>query len=375
MLRSSLALSLLPIAVASSQRWEYDGRVHRYAVEVVASDFSVPFGMAFLPDGRLLVSDRPRGQLSILDVQTGRRTNVGGVPAVYDSLDAGLLDVIVHPDFRRNALVYYAYVENSDSGSTTVVERARLENNQLVARQRLFAAFPALRSVNHFGARLLLTNGYLYITLGERDIRELAQELWTDHGKVIRLFEDGRVPPDNPFVGRPSSRPGIWSYGHRNPHGLALHPVTGELWESEHGPLGGDEINIIKRGANYGWPLVTFGREYEGHAISSGRTERAGLEQPVHHYASSAALSGTLFYTGSAFPQWQNSLFVGLMTPRYLGRLMFDGTTVRQEPLLLEQRWRVRSIQQGPDGFIYVGIERSARTATDGKVVRIRPAG
>jgi aldose sugar dehydrogenase len=255
------------------------------------------------------------------------------------------------------------------------VERARLENDRLVGRQRLFAAFPAIHSPHHFGARLALTNGYLFIAVGERDIRELAQELWTDHGKVIRLFDDGRVPPDNPFIGRPGARPGIWSYGHRNPQGLAFHPVTGALWETEHGPLGGDEVNVIKRGGNYGWPIVTFGREYEGHAINGGLTERAGLEPPVHHYSSSAALSGMLFYAGSAFPEWRNSLFVGLMTPRYVGRLWFEGSAARQEPLLLAERWRVRSICEGPDGFIYLGIERSSVTATDGKVVRIRPAG
>jgi glucose/arabinose dehydrogenase len=303
-------------------------------------------------------------------------TPIAGVPAVFDSVDAGMLDVVVHPDFSRNHLIYYAFVEASDSGRTTVVERAELGENpiRLTSRQRLFAAYPAAGGVNHFGSRLLLRDGYLFITLGERDVRELAQELWTDHGKIVRLFDDGRIPRDNPFVGRPGARPEIWSLGHRNPHGLAVHPQTGELWETEHGPLGGDEVNVIRRGANYGWPVITYGREYEGHAIGDGRNEFPGMEQPRHHYSSSAALSGMMFYAGSAFPQWRGNLFVGAMTPRYLGRLIVEpGRPVREERLLLEKRWRVRVVQQGPDGFIYLGVERSARDASDGLIVRLRP--
>jgi len=375
---------LLPLGAAPAQqpardtvgqRWEYDGWLGRYSVEVVVTGLSVPFGLAFLPDGRAMLSDRPAGLLALVDVSTGRVTPLEGGPTVYDSVDAGLLDVVVHPNFVRNSLIYYAFSEQSDSGKTTVVERARLRGTRLVDRERLFAAYPAISNVHHFGARLLLRDGYLFVALGERDIRELAQELWTDQGKIVRLLEDGRIPPDNPFVGRPGARPEIWSYGHRNPHGLTFHPQTGELWETEHGPLGGDEVNLIRRGANYGWPVVTHGREYEGHPIGDGLTEAPGMEQPVHHYASSTALSGMLFYTGNAFPAWRGNLFVGAMTPRYLGRLIIQpGRPVREERLLLEKRWRVRVVQQGPDGFIYLGIERSNRQAADGKIVRLRPA-
>ncbi len=362
-----------PTADTVGQRWEYDGLLGRYAVEVVATGLRVPFGLAFLPDGRAVLSDRPAGRLALVDLHTGRVTPLEGGPVVYDSVDAGLLDVVVHPAFSRNNLIYYAFSEDSDSGKTTVVERARLSGTRLTNRERLFAAFPAVASDNHFGARLVLRDGYLFIALGERDIRELAQELWTDQGKIVRLFEDGRVPPDNPFVGRPGARPEIWSYGHRNPHGLTVHPETGELWETEHGPLGGDEINVIRRGVNYGWPLITWGREYQGHPVGDGWTAAPGMEQPVHHYASSTALSGMLFYTGTAFPVWRGQLFVGAMTPRYLGRLTFEAGWVREERLLLEPRWRVRVIQQGPDGFIYLGIERSTPQASDGKIVRLRP--
>ena len=356
------------------QSWEYDSQLLRYRVEVVATGVHVPWGLAFLHNGRALVSDRAVGQLSLLDIHTGVLTRVAGVPAVYDSVDAGLLDVAVHPDYARNGWIYYAYASMTDSGSTTVVERARLRDTRLVDRQRLFLAYPAVSSSHHFGSRLVLQKGYLFITLGERDIRELAQELWTDHGKVIRLYDDGRVPRDNPFVGRPGARPEVWSYGHRNPHGLTLHPQTGELWETEHGPLGGDEINIIRPGLNYGWPIVTYGREYDGGLVGDGLTQREGMEQPVYHYATSAALSGLTFYTGGAFPQWRGNLFVGAMAPRYLGRLILEnGRVVREERLLGEKRWRVRVVQQGPDGLLYLGIEEG-RDGFGGMIVRLRPA-
>lgn len=352
--------------------WDYDSQLLRYRVEVVATGVRVPFGMTFLPDGRALVTDRP-GTLSLLDVRTGAMTRVGGVPAVSDTVDGGLLDIEVHPDYARNGWLYFSYSEKTDTGKATVVERARLRDGQLVDRQRLFSAFPAVAGDFHFGSRLALKDGYLFITLGEREISALAQELWTDLGKVIRLHDDGRVPNDNPFVGKPGARPEIWSYGHRNPHGLAFHPATGELWESEHGPLGGDEINIIKRGANYGWPTVTFGREYDGGPVGDGLTQAPGMEPPVHHYATSAALSGIAFYTGAAFPQWRNNLFVGAMTPRFLARLVVaNGRVEREEKMLLERRWRIRVVQTGPDGFLYLGVERAA-DGTGGVIVRIRP--
>ena len=367
------------------QRWEYDGLLGRYAVEVVATGFTVPFGLAFLPDGRAIVSDRPFGP-SLVDFRSGQHVAVTGTPVALDSVDGGFLDVIVHSSFAQNNLIYYAYSERSDSGFTTVVERARLVENHVENRQRLFAAYPALKSVNHFGSRLVLADGYLFVTLGERDIRELAQELWTDHGKIIRLFEDGRIPPDNPFVGTAGARPEIWTYGHRNPHGLAINTVTGELWETEHGPLGGDEVNVIRRGRNYGWPIVTFGREYDGQPMGGGLTEAPGMEPPVYHYASSAALSGLMFYTSSVLPQWRGNAFFGAMTPKYLARITIEpGQPLREERLLLEKRWRIRVVQQGPDGFIYLGVESSQRAVLtpggarailrpNGMIVRIRPA-
>ena len=352
--------------------WEYDSQLGRYRVEVVATGVRVPFGMAFLPDSRALVTDRP-GTLWLLDIRTGAMTRVAGVPAVSDSVDGGLLDIEVHPDYARTGWLYFSYSEKTDTGKATVVERARLRDARLVDRQRLFTAYPAVAGDYHFGSRLALTDGYLFITLGERELSALAQELWTDLGKIVRLYDDGRIPNDNPFVGRAGARPEIWSYGHRNPHGLAFHPLTGELWESEHGPLGGDEINVIKHGLNYGWPTVTFGREYDGGPMGDGLTQAPGMEPPVFHYATSAALSGIAFYTGSAFPQWRNNLFVGAMTPRFLARLVVaNGRVEREEKLLLEKKWRVRVVQTGPDGFLYLGVQR-ASDGTGGVIARIRP--
>jgi glucose/arabinose dehydrogenase len=361
-----------PSADTVGASWEYDSQLGRYRVEVVATGVRVPFGMAFLPDSRALVTDRP-GTLWLLDIRTGAMTRVAGVPAVSDSVDGGLLDIEVHPDYARNGWLYFSYAEKTDTGKATVVERARLRDARLVDRQRLFAAYPAVAGDYHFGSRLALKDGYLFITLGEREISALAQELWTDLGKIVRLYDDGRIPNDNPFVGRAGARPEIWSYGHRNPHGLAFHPQTGELWESEHGPLGGDEINVIERGLNYGWPTVTFGREYDGGPVGDGLTQAPGMEPPVFHYATSAALSGIAFYTGSAFPQWRNNLFVGAMTPRFLARLVVtNGRVEREEKLLLEKKWRVRVVQTGPDGFLYLGVQR-ASDGTGGVIARIRP--
>jgi len=361
-----------PSADTVGASWEYDSQLGRYRVEVVATGVRVPFGMAFLPDSRALVTDRP-GTLWLLDIRTGAMTRVAGVPAVSDSVDGGLLDIEVHPDYARNGWLYFSYAEKTDTGKATVVERARLRDARLVDRQRLFAAYPAVAGDYHFGSRLALKDGYLFITLGEREISALAQELWTDLGKIVRLYDDGRIPNDNPFVGRAGARPEIWSYGHRNPHGLAFHPQTGELWESEHGPLGGDEINVIERGLNYGWPTVTFGREYDGGPVGDGLTQAPGMQPPVFHYATSAALTGLAFYTGSAFPQWRNNLFVGAMTPRFLARLVVaNGRVEREEKLLLEKKWRVRVVQTGPDGFLYLGVQR-ASDGTGGVIARIRP--
>jgi glucose/arabinose dehydrogenase len=347
----------------------------RFVAEVVAIGFQALSGLAFLPDGRALTAERPNGRLSLLDPETGERVAIQGVPPVYGASDAGLIDVIIHPDFPRNHLIYYSYSAPGGALSTTVVERARLEGDRLVEAQRLFMAVPWSDSAFHYGGRLVLSGGYLFITVGERDRREQAQDRLNDNGKIIRLTEDGRIPPDNPFVGRGDTRPEIWTLGHRNPQGLVLNPFTGELWEHEHGPKGGDEVNLILPGRNYGWPIITYGREYSGETIGDGWTWQEGMEQPLHYYTPSIAPSGMDFYTGQAFPEWHGNLFIGAMAPGHLNRLVISsGQVVKEERLLSNRRWRVRMVRQGPKGYLYLGIDRYWLGDEKGMLIRLRPA-
>jgi aldose sugar dehydrogenase len=365
---SESATQASPQATPDTARtWVFESVAARIRVDVVAEGLMVPWGMAFLPDGRLLVSERPTGRLSVADLGTGVTVPVQGVPAVHGKEDGGLLDVVLHPRYRENGWIYFSYAIHTPEGNTTVVDRARLRGTRLVDRQRLFTAQPYIDNSNHFGSRLVLHEGYLFVSLGERDLRDLAQDLGTHHGKIVRLHEDGRVPDDNPFVRRAGARPEIWSYGHRNPQGLAVNPSTGELWEHEHGPKGGDEVNVIHPGGNYGWPVITYGREYEGGLVGAGLTERKGLQQPLYYYVPSIAPSGMEFYTGDAFPKWRGNLFIGAMALRHLNRLVIEtGRVVREERLFADRRWRVRVVRQGPDGLLYIGVD-------DGRILRLRP--
>ncbi|MGH7517686.1 MAG: PQQ-dependent sugar dehydrogenase [Gemmatimonadales bacterium] len=345
----------------------FDTERGRVRVEVIADSLQIPFGIAFLPDGRALVTERAGGRLDLIDVRTGARTALEGVPPVFAETDGGMLDVVVHPDYARNGWIYFSYSARIGGDNTTVVDRARLRGPRLVDRQRLFTALPAIDDANHFGCRLVLHGGYLFISLGDRDQRDRAQQLDTHHGKIVRLHEDGRVPKDNPFVGTARALPEIWSLGHRNPQGLTLR-ADGTLWEHEHGPFGGDEINVIRGGANYGWPVITYGREYEGGPVGEGLTAKDGMEQPVHYFIPSIAPSGMTFYTGDAFPAWRGNLFIGAIGLTHLGRYVFRGDTlVREERIFDGLPWRVRAVAQGPEGFLYLGVDT-------GLLLRIRPA-
>jgi glucose/arabinose dehydrogenase len=347
--------------------WNYDTPDARFELRVIARGLSVPVSLAFLPDGRALVAERPVGRLDLLDLRSGAVTAIDGVPPVVGQVDGGLLDVVVRREFAKNGLLYYAYSEHTDSGNATVVESARLDGNRLVERRRLLAVHPYLDNVDQFGARLVLDRGYLYIAVGERDVPSLAQDLSSDAGKILRLREDGSIPADNPFVGKADVRPEIWSYGHRNPHGLAIDPHTGLLWEHEHGPRGGDEINLIRAGRNYGWPIITYGIEYAGGPVGAGITHREGLEQPRYFYVPSIAPTGMSFYTGHDFAPWRNSIFLGSLSYRHLNRVVLNGDRiVREERLLRDRGWRVREVRQGLDGFLYLGIE-------SGLIARIQP--
>jgi glucose/arabinose dehydrogenase len=348
--------------------WSYETASAHFQVQVVARGLSVPVSLAFLPDGRALVAERFIGRLSFVNLRSGALTSIDGVPPVVGQVDGGLLDVIVHPDFARNGWLYYAYSEHTDSGNSAVVERARLVGSRLIDRQRLLSVHPYLDNVSQFGARLVLDRGYLYVAVGERDVPELAQDLSSDAGKILRLREDGSIPGDNPFVKRDGARPEIWSLGHRNPHGLAIEPRTGLLWEHEHGPRGGDEINLIRAGRNYGWPVITYGIEYTGNPVGAGITHHAGMEQPRYFYEPSIAPSGMAFYAGHDFASWRGNIFLGSLSYRHLNRVVLDGRRiVREERLLRDRNWRIREVRQGPDGFIYLGIE-------SGLIVRVSPA-
>jgi len=340
----------------------------KLGVSVLNDSLSQPWGLDFLPDGRMLVTEKT-GEVKLLSSSGAVLQTVANPPESVVHGQGGLLDVLVHPDFAQEQWVYFsAAVGDEQDGYTTQVSRARLRNGALQDHEILFTAQPRLPNQHHFGSRLYVDPaGYLFITVGDRGERDLAQSLETHNGKVMRLHDDGRVPADNPFVNRAGAMPEIWSYGHRNPQGMAVHP-DGSLWAAEHGPKGGDEVNRIEPGRNYGWPVITYGEEYRGGSIGEG-TVKEGMQQPVTYYKPSIATAGITFYAGDRYPGWQPSLLVaGLQTPRLhrmeltAGGLQHVGTT-----LLDDRELRVRAVRQGPDGYIYL-------VADSGELIQLLPA-
>lgn len=350
-----------------------DGRIfeserHRFRLTVVASGLEHPWSLAFLPDGAMLVTERP-GRLRVIRDGALDPTPVSGVPEVAATGQGGLLDVALHPRFRDNRLVYLSYAGKGRGGAGTEVARGRLSEGRLEDLEILFAVQPKSRGGRHFGSRLVFgAQGHLYVTAGERGDPDRAQDPGDAAGSVIRLTEDGAVPPDNPFVGRAGARPEIFSIGHRNPQGLTRHPETGRIWEVEHGPRGGDEVNVIEAGVNYGWPVITYGMSYAGFPIGEG-SEKPGMAQPVTYWVPSISPSGMAFYTGAAFPAWRGNLFVGALSGELLVRLELDGERVVHEERLLEELGeRIRDVRQGPDGFLYLLTD-----APDGALLRLEP--
>ncbi len=342
-----------------------------FRVETVASGLEHPWGLTFLPDGGMLVTERP-GQLRQVDPE-GRllREPIGGLPEITAVNQGGLLDVALHPDFTTNRWVYIAYVASGRGGVGTEVARGRLADGRLDDLETLFVLRPKSRGGRHFGARLVFDrDGYLFITLGDRGDRPRAQRLDDHAGSLIRLHDDGRIPEDNPFVDRADAEPAIYNYGHRNIQGADLHPETGTLWTHEHGPQGGDELNREQPGANYGWPVITYGVNYgTGTPIGEG-TRKPGMEQPLYYWDPSIAPSGMAFYTGDRFPEWQGDLFVGALKYQLLVRLELDGTeVVAEERMLQYELGRIRDVRQGPDGLLYVLTD-----SPDGRVARLVPA-
>ena len=377
MIPAALVLCATSVAAQTAQPALQRSVYYDFRVVTVVEGLINPWSIAFLPGGDMLVTERP-GRLRIVRNGTLLPNPVEGVPAVFARGQGGLLEVVPHPQFSTNRLIYLSYSKPyPDSGATTAVARARFENDRLTDVKDIFVA--QSRGAGHYGCRLAFDrNGMLYLTVGDRQAppsgnleAHPAQNVTDHHGTINRIHDDGRVPQDNPFVNRAGARPEIWTYGHRNPQGLAIHPETGDVWATEHGPQGGDELNLIRPGLNYGWPVIGYGVNYRtGRAIHEG-THREGMEQPVHFWVPSIATSGLLFYTGDKFPEWRGSVFVGGMNGQQLARLTLNGQRVRSEETLLQGLGRIRDVRQGPDGFIYLAIDDR-----DGKptpVVRLEP--
>jgi len=351
----------------------YTAGRHSFRVETFATGLDTPWGMAFLPDGRMLVTERP-GNLRIVDADGTVSEPIAGVPEVCACGQGGMMDVQLHPNYEENGWLYLAYSDRkTDGGSAvgfTAVMRARLRGMQLIDQEDIFKAPEAVysRRDQHYGSRIVFDEaGYLYFTIGDRGQSHQAQRLNVPNGKVHRLHDDGRIPEDNPFVGEPGAVASIWSYGHRNPQGMDRHPETGALWATEHGPRGGDELNHVRKGLNYGWPVITYGINYSGSKITDF-TKKEGMEQPALHWTPSIAVCGMAFYDGDVFPDWQNNLFVTSLKFSEVRRLVIEGTTVASQEVLFKPGGRPRDIITGPDGYLYIAIEDAP-----GRIVRLVP--
>lgn len=328
-----------------------------FTAELLIDEMQIPWGIAFLPDGALLVTEKSG---KIIHFKDGKKTKIDKVPKVYARGQGGLLDIVVHPDYENNGWIYitYASPEGEEKGGNTALLRAKLKNNSLTNKELLYKASPNTTKGQHYGSRIVFDkDGYLYFSIGERGARDVnPQDLTRDGGKIYRLNADGSIPEDNPFVGTDGAKTAIYSYGHRNPQGLDIHPETGAVWNHEHGPRGGDEINIVKKGANYGWPVITYGINYSGTEITD-KKKMDGMEQPVHYWVPSIAPSGMAFVTTDTYGNWKGSILAGSLAFQYLERLEMDGTTVKSREKLMEGLGRVRDVRQGPDGIIYVAVE------------------
>lgn len=362
-----LGALLLP-AVIGAEAAEYRSQKHAFALVPVSQPLDQAWGLAFLPDGRMLVTEKA-GNLRIVSRDGNVSSPLGGLPRIEAHGQGGLLDVALHPKFADNRLVYLTHAWPAAGGFSTAVSRARLGDGRLEGFETLFVGRPGSRAGQHFGSRMVFgADGKLYVTLGERGRRANAQDLGRHPGSVLRLNDDGTAPGDNPFVGRAGAMPEIWSWGHRNPQGMAIDRATGRIWAHEHGPRGGDEVNVIERGANYGWPAITYGRNYSGSTITD-ETARPGMTQPKTYWVPSIAPSGLAFYDGDKFPDWRGNLFAGALRGQLLVRLTLDGDrVVAEERLLTDFGNRIRDVRAGPDGFIYLLLDQN-----DAPIWRLEP--
>lgn len=355
-----LILTLISLSYSCSEKADNEINTPEnttIAPELIIDELPIPWGMAFLPDGSILITEKS-GKL--IHFKDGAKTVVNNSPAVYNRGQGGLLDIVLHPDYENNGWIYISYAseEGDEKGGHTAIMRAKLQGNSLTDNQVLYKATPNTTGGNHFGSRIAFDNdGYLYFSIGERGEQDVnPQDLTRDGGKVYRLNADGSVPSDNPFVNTPGAKTAIYSYGHRNPQGMVKNPVTGAIWANEHGPQGGDEINIVQKGKNYGWPLVTYGVNYSGTPISD-KTEMEGVENPIHYWVPSIAPSGMTFVTSDRYPAWKGNLLIGSLKFQYLERLELKDEKVIYREKLMADIGRVRDVRQAPDGFIYVAVE------------------
>jgi len=363
---AAAVVPVVPSAVAQTVQSEK----HAFRVVTLVRGLQNPWSIAFLPDGRMLVTER-EGRLRIVskDFKLDPKP-VEGLPEIVASGQGGLFDISVHPQYEKNGWIYWAYNAPGAGGWGTAMARGKLDGYRVTNVQVLFSMEPKTRTGHHFGGRIVFDGkGFVYLTLGDRGDMPRAQKLDDHAGSVIRLHDDGRVPADNPFVNRPGAKPEKFTLGNRNMQGAALHPQTGELWTHEHGPQGGDEINVMRAGRNYGWPVITYGVNYGlGTKIGEGNA-KTGMEQPLHYWVPSIAPSGMAFYTGDKFPNWKGNLLIGALRDEMLVRLELNGEkVVREERLLKGQIGRIRDVRVGPDGFVYLLTDEQ-----EGVLVRLEP--
>lgn len=358
----SILLLLLTFSVSCTQPQKKNDialktEAQSYKTEEVVKNLFNPWGMTWLPDGSMLITEKD-GRL--IHFKDNKKTEIRNVPKVYNSGQGGLLDIELHPNYKENGWIYITYAsgEGSGKGGNTALMRCKLEGSALTNIETLYKAEPNTTAGEHFGSRIEFDNdGFLYFSIGERGERELnPQDITRDGGKIYRLNDDGTIPKDNPFYNEPNTKKAIYTYGNRNPQGMTKHPETGKIWMHEHGPKGGDEINIVKKGANYGWPLVTYGINYSGTKITD-ETTKPGIEVPIYYWVPSIAPCGMAFITSDKYPHWKGRLLVGSLKFAYVELLTLDGEKVTNREKIAQDIGRVRNVKMGPDGLIYIAVE------------------